>query len=212
MTRPLNLFFLVLSTYVHTAVQVDMERRLEEVEQQELSARCAQEEAASLLSAQQEKHDAETARLQEELAQALASLRQMEEQERANRAQTQSNFEDQMREMQVEYEKRTSEREAEWSGKSLPASPLRVGVLSSKPDAHRLCMWLPVARRPLQPSSTACESKWTLRGSSAWRSRLDHTPQPYKRRKRCGPVQSLSGCISSLVSFATPTHGCCGAC
>lgn len=99
------------------AVQVDMERRLEEVEQQELSARCAQEEAASLLSAQQEKHDAETARLQEELAQALASLRQMEEQERANRAQTQSNFEDQMREMQVEYEKRTSEREAEWSAK-----------------------------------------------------------------------------------------------
>jgi len=96
-----------------------MERRLEEVKQQELLARRAQEEAASLLSAQQEKHNAEMVQLQEELAQVIASLQQREEQERANQAQTQSNFEDQIREMQVEYEKRT-EREIDWSGTSLP--------------------------------------------------------------------------------------------
>jgi hypothetical protein len=127
---------------VHAAVQVDMERRLEEVKQQELAARRAQEEAASLLSAQQEKHNAEMAQLQEELVQVMASLQQREEQERANQAQAQSNFEDQIREMQVEYEKRTSERETDWSGTSLPALLLHVGALSSPPDAHRLCVWL----------------------------------------------------------------------
>jgi hypothetical protein len=106
------------NTPPHAAVQINMDRQLEELKQQVLSAQQAQQEAESKLAAQQEQHSAEMAQLQEEFAQALQAALKLAEEQEASKAQHQTNAEDQMREMQVEYEKQTLQRETEWSGKS----------------------------------------------------------------------------------------------